>query len=52
MPIVKSALTTNEGCQAFDWLHELSQLLEAVVHPDVLAQIIQVLRIETRSTKL
>lgn len=59
--------TTNEAREALDCLHELSQLLntgldkktltacvrllEAGVHPDALAQIIQVLRSETRPTK-
>ena len=59
--------TTNEAREALDCLHELSQLLntgldkktltacvrllETGVHPDALAQIIQVLRSETRPTK-
>ena len=59
--------TTNEAREALDCLHELSQLLntgldkktltacvrllEAGVHPDALAQIIQVLRSEMRPTK-
>ncbi|CAF3466108.1 unnamed protein product [Rotaria sp. Silwood1] len=63
-----SESTTNEAREALDCLHELSQLLntgldkktltacvrllEAGVHPDALAQIIQVLRTETRPTKL
>ncbi|CAF3776706.1 unnamed protein product [Adineta steineri] len=63
-----SESTTNEAREALDRLHELSQLLntgldkktltacvrllEAGVHPDALAQIIQVLRTETRPTKL
>ena len=63
-----SEATTNEAREALDCLHELSQLLntgldkktltacvrllEGGVHPDALAQIIQVLRTETRPTKL
>jgi mitotic-spindle organizing protein 1 len=63
-----SESTTNEAREALDCLHELSQLLntgldkktltacvrllEAGVHPDALAQIVQVLRTETRPTKL
>ncbi|CAF3791155.1 unnamed protein product [Rotaria magnacalcarata] len=63
-----SESTTNEAREALDCLHELSQLLntgldkktltacvrllEAGVHPDALAQIVQVLRSETRPTKL
>ncbi|CAF3399166.1 unnamed protein product [Rotaria socialis] len=63
-----SESTTNEAREALDCLHELSQLLntgldkktltacvrllEAGVHPDALAQIVQVLRSETRTTKL
>ncbi|UJR16355.1 hypothetical protein I4U23_003258 [Adineta vaga] len=63
-----SESSTNEAREALDCLHELSQLLntgldkktltscvrllESGVHPDALAQIIQVLRTETRSTKL
>jgi hypothetical protein len=60
--------TESTTIEALDCLHELSQLLntglykktltacvrllEAVVHPDTLAQIVQVLRTETRPTKL
>ena len=63
-----SESTSNEAREALDCLHELSQLLntgldkktltacvrllEGGVHPDALAQIIQVLRTETRATKL
>lgn len=59
---------TNEAREALDCLHELSQLLntgldkktltacvrllESGVHPDALAQIVQVLRTEARATKL
>ena len=63
-----SESTTNEARETLDCLHELSQLLntgldkktltacvrllESGVHPDALAQIIQVLRTETRMTQL
>lgn len=63
-----SESSSNEAREALDCLHELSQLLntgldkktltacvrllEAGVHPDALAQIIQVLRNETRPHKL
>ncbi|CAF1003259.1 unnamed protein product [Adineta ricciae] len=63
-----SESSTNEAREALDCLHELSQLLntgldkktltacvrllESGVHPDALAQIIQVLRTETRPAKV
>ncbi len=66
MPIVKSASTTSEALDSLHELSQLFntgldkkktltacvRLLEAGVHPDALAQIVQVLRTETRTTKL
>lgn len=62
-----SESTSNEAREALDCLHELSQLLntgldkktltacvrllESGVHPDALAQIVQVLRSQSRTNK-